>query len=122
MGNTRANKAWKIIKGLRTNNSDTENISPIGMNDWVKYYKGLLTEDRPKFQQEQNFRSTEETQEIENISSMEVKEAVKYMKNGKSSGAGNLNIELVKAAPDALIEWIVVLFYLCLKGQKLPEE
>ncbi|KAL3268675.1 hypothetical protein HHI36_007778 [Cryptolaemus montrouzieri] len=25
MGNTRANKPWKIIKGLRTNNSDTDN-------------------------------------------------------------------------------------------------
>ncbi|KAL3288862.1 hypothetical protein HHI36_003309 [Cryptolaemus montrouzieri] len=52
---------------------------------------------------------------------MEVEEAVKFMNNGKSSGRGNLNIELVKAAPDALIEWIVVLFK-CLKGQKLPEE
>ncbi|KAL3280203.1 hypothetical protein HHI36_017703 [Cryptolaemus montrouzieri] len=77
VGNTRANKAWKIVKGLRKNNSDSGNISLIGMNDWVKHYNGLPTEDRPQFQQEQNFRSTEKTQEIENISSMEVKEAVK---------------------------------------------
>lgn len=41
MENIRANRAWKVLKSIKAQNKDL-----IGMQEWVRHYQGLLTEDR----------------------------------------------------------------------------
>ena len=53
MGNTRVNKAWKLIKTMRSNNKNTAGLSLISMNQWMTYYKELLTEDPIQFMKEE---------------------------------------------------------------------
>nr|CAI5863286.1 unnamed protein product [Callosobruchus analis] len=49
MGNTRANRAWKLIKPIRTNNKDVAKVNLINVDQWTQYYRELLTEDRIEF-------------------------------------------------------------------------
>jgi len=124
-GNTRANRAWKIVKGLKTENKDQAGISLIKMEEWRNYYRDLLTEDREQFMQDEppntDCRIDQRTQE-DLITLQDVKRALIKMKNGKAPGPGGLNIELIKAAPEALLEKLVTLFGRCLNGEEPPSE
>ena len=121
-GNTRANKAWKILKTMRVQNRDNAGISLITMKEWKEHYQVLLTEDRTQFLQ-QNYR-----EEIDNdinippISSIEVHQAVKRMKNGKAPGLGILSVELIKAAPSILFEAIGKICDKCVREDMVPNE
>lgn len=92
-GNTRANKAWKVLKSMRTQNRDTAGISLISSKQWTTCYQELLTEDRDEFLNP-SIVYEEETDHIPNISSEEVVNAMENMKNGRAPGPGNLNVSL----------------------------
>lgn len=118
MGSRRVWNAWKTIKkciNLR-DIKDSSNITLIKINARENHYQKLLKEGRPKFMttsipEEENSRDT-----IEEISVTELKTAVKYMKNGKVAGPGNIPIELVNYGPDILLEKLVEVYNKCLLG------
>lgn len=121
IGNTRANKAWKVIKTMRTENKDAAGISLISIQEWSEYYRTLLTEDRDDFLEVQN-REEEIDQRPPLITPEEVKKALGNMKNRKSPGPGGIYVELIKAAPGVLIEVLAHLFSKCLQGCEPPDE
>ena len=123
-GNTRANKAWGILKSMRKQNNDCAGISPISMEEWREYYKALLTEDRPNFLLDMvNENSTnEENLHIPPVTTQEVIRAVKLSKNGRAPGPGNIYNELIKSAPIILYEILAKMYDKCLKGDIVPRE
>jgi len=60
-------------------------------------------------------------QQVPEITTDEVRRAVKGMKNGKAAGPG-LQIELVKTAPIAVHEVLARLFNKCLQGEDIPQD
>jgi len=93
-------------------------MSLITMEEWEDYYKTLLTEERAEFLTMEQDECTIE-QQVPEITTDEVRRAVKGMKNGKAAGPG-LQIELVKTAPIAVHEVLARLFNKCLQGQDIP--
>lgn len=47
--NTKINKAWRILKTLRTQNKDKARLDSINLSTWTKPYKTLLTKDMDVF-------------------------------------------------------------------------
>lgn len=118
IGGTRTKMAWKTISSLRKDNKNRINLPVIQMNEWVDYYKDMLTEDRQRFK---NMETRTEVQgTIPEITKTEIEKSIKKMKNGKSPGPGGLPIELLKHAPDSLIDILQVIFNKCLIGGEEP--
>ena len=113
MGNTRVNKAWKLIKTMRSNNKDTAGLSLISMNLW---FIGLMEKQTSEVHQE------EFIQEVPDITPQEIREALKNMKKGKAPGSGNISVKLLKAAPDMLIEILAYILNISFYGEKPPTE
>lgn len=95
MGNTSANRAWKVINGLRVHNKDTAGLNLIILEKWKEYYKDLMMELRSKFLESEEEIATEEIQKPE-ITVKEIKEVLFKMKNRRVPGLGNVNIKLLK--------------------------
>lgn len=124
IGNTRTNRAWKVIKGMRTQNKDVAGLSLISLKEWKDYYKDLLTEKRAQFSDgEIERQEVEETEvNVTAITSAEIRQSVLQMRNGKAPGPGNINVELMKAAPDILMDVLAIIFNKCLNGCEPPRE
>lgn len=125
IGNTRTNKAWKIIKNMRSQTKNTMRMSPINIQEWKNYYKDLLTEQRVEFMTKpiaENDNTIIDKPIVEEITSSEVKKSILQMKNGKAPGAGNIVAELLKAAPSLLMDLLAHIFNKCLLGEQVPKE
>jgi len=121
LGSTRSREAWKILIGLRKDTREKSNMSLITMEEWEKYFKTLLIEERVEFlTMEQDECTTE--QQVPEITTDEVSRTVKGMKNGKAAGPGGLQIELVKTAPTAVHVVLARLFNKCLQGENIPQD
>ncbi|XP_044757060.1 uncharacterized protein LOC123315437 [Coccinella septempunctata] len=53
---------------------------------------------------------------------VEIKKALKESKNKKAAGPGDIPIELIKNAPEILLELIKELFNKCIHGDQVPED
>ena len=122
IGESRSTESWKTIKSLRKDTTN-EIISSITIEEWERYFKDLLTENRIEFGEE-----TRDTTNINIISSpirltqKEVEEACRSLKNGKSPGPGDIPNELLKIGTKTLHEHLRKLFQECLNGANIPEE
>lgn len=120
MGGTKVSEAWKVIKSLRKNTKESAKINLIGMETWRTYYKTLLTENRPEFQMGNIDINLDE--QIHKITKTEIKGALKESKNKKAAGPGDIPIELMKNAPDILIDLLEELFNRCIQGEQIPDD
>lgn len=92
----------------------------IALYQWKDYYERLLAERRPQFQ---NVDYTiDNATKAKEITSEEVKTAVKLMRNSLSPGRSGLPIEFVKLAPAIVLQSIVALFMKCIRGEPLSSE
>lgn len=123
-GNTKANKAWKIINGMRRQHKDTAGMNIIPIEDWKTYYQNLLTENRTEFIQDHESHPVNptESEHPTRISSTDINKALQQMKNGKAPGLGNVSVELLKAAPSEVLEILADIFSRCLNGEDPPKE
>jgi hypothetical protein len=80
MGNT---------KKMRQQTSNKTKTDLMSMQDWYKLYSTLLTENRIEFMEEDEWKmeSTNLT-----VSDKDVDIIIKNMKNGRSSGPGNIDL------------------------------
>lgn len=79
----------------------------INTERWVKYYREMLfNEDRDEYRDglEEVLRSTKSHEVVSRITKEEIKSALKCIKNGRNRGPGGVYIELVKNAPDVVVE------------------
>ncbi|KAL3286475.1 hypothetical protein HHI36_000981 [Cryptolaemus montrouzieri] len=126
-GNTRANKAWKTLKSMRTQNKDRSGLNLISMKEWTDHFENLLTEDR-----EECMSSNDRTQEDTNrhitlveqpeISTEDVRVALSNIKNGKAPGIENKHVELLRAASSGMLDVLTQLFNECLRGSEPPSD
>lgn len=121
LGSSRSRAAWKTLKALRTNTREKRVIDPIEMEDWMRYYEGLLTEDRGPYNKVSYETETLDS-ECEDITMEDVCKALRSAKNNKSAGPGGVSIELVKNAPIVVIEALTSIFNKCLRGEEVPSE
>lgn len=92
------------------------------MEQWKEHYTNLLVEHRTEFEIKTRHIQVEE-ESISPVDLTELKSALKIMKNNKSPGPGDIPIELLKQAPDVLLEIVVTLINKCLiEGNNIPEE
>jgi len=123
IGGARVSQAWKTIKNLRKDRKDSGSIALIKAEEWRQHYKKLFTEDRPEFREPFDEVFVHRNENIEFITKIEVKKALQEMKNGKSSGPGNIPVELLKHGPEVMIEEITDIFNECfINGQDIPTD
>ena len=63
-----------------------------------------------------------EESEVEEVSRMEVKSAMKRMKKGKAVGPDDIRVEAWKCLGDEGIDWLTKLFNSILTSEKMPEK
>lgn len=123
IGGTRVSEAWKTIKNLRKNHRESRALQIITPEEWKEHYVSLLTENRDAFAVKKRTMKYDEEDNTIPITLGELKAVLRKMKNKKAPGPGNIPMELLKHATDALLEIIVCLFNKCLiNGEKVPED
>lgn len=86
------------------------------------YYQDLLQEERPQFATTCTERTNDiSLQENDEITTEEVKKLVASMKNGKSSGANGIQIELTKHNLKPLFHLLAYIFSSVLRGKDVTE-
>lgn len=119
LGGSKSSEAWKTIKSIRTTAKQRTHISNISNQEWVRYFKDLLEERRPKFRQEEKDYITGDEVELQIA---QVEEAIKTTKLKKSSGPGGIYPELVRYGPPKLTAMLKNLYERCLNGEDIPTE
>jgi Reverse transcriptase (RNA-dependent DNA polymerase) len=93
------------------------------LQEWKEYYSNLLKETRDKYEPEAREILVADNENEMHITLAEIKSTLRKMKNKKAAGPGNIPIELVKYAPDILLERLVFLYNKCLlQGENVPKE
>lgn len=105
---------------MKTNNKDNSNCL-ISLQKWKEHYNTLLTEAREKFRDLDN-TDIHITNQIEELTIVEIKQCMKQMKSERSPGPGNIAAELIKYGGSVLAEYITKLMNNCLQQQKIPSE
>ncbi|KAL3285910.1 hypothetical protein HHI36_000428 [Cryptolaemus montrouzieri] len=112
---------------MRTQNTERSGSNFISMKEGIDHFENLLTEDREEFMSS-NERKQEDTNrhmilvEQPEILTEDVRVALSNMKNGKAPVLGNILIELLKAAPNGMLDVLAQLFNECLRGSKPPAD
>ncbi|KAF2900589.1 hypothetical protein ILUMI_05597 [Ignelater luminosus] len=100
MGGTKVPQAWKTIKNIRKDVTEKANIPLINMSTWTEH---LLKENRNEYKQlEIKLTDSPEIGNIEPVNLEEVIQGIKQMKNGQSTGTGDISVELIKFGPSIL--------------------
>jgi hypothetical protein len=119
LGFRRSREAWTILKKMRQQTSHIARIDLISMQDWYKFYSTLLTEDRTEFMEKEEWK-------MENpnltVSDTDVDGVIRKMKNGKSPGPGNINMELIKYGGGKALTMVTKLINKILEGDNIPQE
>ena len=84
-----------------------------------EYFKQLMNVENERI--EGDVAQNEES-EVEEVSRMEVKSAIKRMKKGKAVGPDNILVETWKSLGDEGIDWLTKLFNSILTSEEMPEE
>ncbi|KAL3270071.1 hypothetical protein HHI36_009129 [Cryptolaemus montrouzieri] len=117
-GNTIANKAWKTLKSMRTQNKNRSGLNLMSMKEWTDHFENLFKEDREEFMSS-NDRAQEDTNrhmtlvEQPEISTEDVTVALSNIKNGKALGIGYIHVELPKAASNGMLDVLTQPFNEC---------
>ncbi|KAF2896730.1 hypothetical protein ILUMI_09446 [Ignelater luminosus] len=103
---------------------DSTNLQLTSRKNWQKYYKQLLKEDRAEFQKQNNHDINDgHARSVELTTCDKVQRAIKTSKSGKASGPGAISIELRKAAPSILLNFLQNYLVTVFKGrQTLPSD
>ena len=122
IGGKQNTEAWHILKNLRRNTKEHININYITLDKWENYFKSLLSEQRQEY-----LNPLEEETDPDSESHIElnlgvVTEAIKKLKNGRSSGPEGIPAELIKHGSNKLHERLRRLMERCLNGEEIPED
>lgn len=98
-------------------------INTISLQKWEDYFSKLLTEDRTTFKEQEHEDENIQTQGSPiKITEKEVREQVRFLKNGRAPGPGDICGELLKHGGDKLYRHLTKLFQTCVNKQEIPEE
>lgn len=122
IGSTKARESWKLIKNLRTNETQCSALQLISLQQWKQYYQELMKEDRKEFINGYSINMGDIENVVEDITVNEIGKALRTFKNGKSPGPGAVCMELIKHGPSVLLEILCQLYNRCMKGETLPED
>lgn len=115
----RQTNAYKVLKKLNRDEKDDIQINPITGKVWLDYYTKLWTE-------EENNISPMITINIDNnvdpITIDELKSALKTCRNRKAPGSDEINMELIKYAPERFLHRFLNFLNICWKCGHIPEE
>jgi hypothetical protein len=89
------------------------------MKDWYKFYSTFLTEDRTEFMEKEEWK-------MENtnltVSDTDVDRVIKKMKNSKSPGLGNINLQLIKYGGRKALTMVTKLINKIFQGDNISQE
>ena len=86
LGSKQSSESWKLIKNIRSSNSDNSQLNLISADTWEKYYYRLLVEDRKEFLGKNERILEKGTDNVIEIDSNTVKHAIMRMKSGRAAG------------------------------------
>lgn len=119
IGGSQSTEVWRTVKTMKTNNRDKSN-QLITLKEWKDHYNTFLTETREEFKEPE--LGINVTEQLEQLTTDEVKQCIKEMKSGRSPGPGNIAVELIKCGGTALVDRIAKLMNTCLQQQRIPLE
>jgi hypothetical protein len=91
----------------------------ISMQEWYKFDSTLLIGDRIEFIEEEECKMGRTNLTVSDI---DVEIIIKSMKNGKSPGPGNINLELIKYGGRKVLVLVTKLLNKILQGDHIPQE
>jgi hypothetical protein len=104
---------------MRQETSHKTRTHLISMHDqYNKCYSTLLTEDRIEFIEEEEWDMESTNLKVSDI---EVNKVIKNITNGKSSGPGNINLELIKYGGKKVSVMVIKLLNKILQGDNTPQ-
>ncbi|KAJ4443242.1 hypothetical protein ANN_04910 [Periplaneta americana] len=114
----RQTNAYKVLKKLNRNEKDDIQINPITGKVWLDYYTKLWTED------ENNISPIiiNINNNIDPITIDELKSALKTCRNRKAPSSDEINMELIKYAPERFLHRFLNFLNICWKCGHIPEE
>jgi hypothetical protein len=92
-------------------------------NRWQKYFDKLFNEDSVSSSIELDISSDDlNMQFMRRIQESEVKDVLKRMKGGKTMGLDEIPIEVWRSIEDVAIVWLIKLFNIIFRSNKMPDE
>ena len=128
---------YRIVRELsnsNTGNSNTPIKDPLGnviTNEedqearWVEHFRSVLNQPPPIAPYNMQWTGEEafEVQvNMEEITQMEVKEAITSLKNNKAPGADEISAELLKRGGSTVVVWLTAVFNRMWRNGKVPHE
>lgn len=111
-------KAYKILRKLNQTEKDDLELNPISENTWLNYYEKLWTTEH-----NYNFEHLSiNNEDVDPITIEELKDVVKNSRNRKAPGPDDINMELIKYAPENFMYRLLNLLNVCWKYGYSPEE
>lgn len=102
MGGNQTTQAWEVVKSQKKETRCRAIVSTVGMGEWKRHYKEMLTENRDEFVGEARLLDDRDQREemVSGITKEEIYRSIRQTKNGKSPGPGNIPRELIKNSPE----------------------
>ena len=126
------NELFKIAKQRNRQSKDVQQVRVIKCKTgeilmeeekvkqrWKEYFDDLLNQENPRERRE--MRTEETKRDVEDIS-VEVRTALRKMKNGKAQGPDDIPVEVWIALGNNDVEFLVNFFNRLLQGEKMPDE
>ncbi|KAL3271908.1 hypothetical protein HHI36_022378 [Cryptolaemus montrouzieri] len=110
-------EAWRFIRASATEKQDKACIRVITLNEWMRHYEKLLTEDRQEYRIDIEHNINFEEEPVE-VAPETVKETITNLKNGRASGPEGVPAELLKNGTEKLYRILTKVMNECLNGRK----
>ncbi|KAL3287057.1 hypothetical protein HHI36_001545 [Cryptolaemus montrouzieri] len=121
IGERRNTEAWRFVRASAREKQDKVCIQVTTLNEWMKHYANVLTEERQEYRIEIEHKINVEGEPVE-VTPETVKKTITNLKNDKASVPEGIPGELLKNGTEKLYRMLTKVMNECLNGHPPPEQ
>ncbi|KAI5086583.1 butyrophilin-like protein 3 [Silurus meridionalis] len=116
----RAGKDVLQVRAIKDGEGNVLTSEESVLRRWREYFEQLMNKENEKERRLDDVELVK--QDVDRISTEEVRAAIKRMKNGKSVGPDDIPVEAWRCLGEVAVEFLTRLFNRILEGERMPEE